>query len=363
MANGPKKFKSGLLNTGNLDNDGPLIVTAPATQLQIKSDQSNAHEVFNLAYFSEAEDANYPTVAVTTGNANGSGTYNTTSDIFMRTGDIRDTATVNGLDALDGNKIRITGDLFMRAGDVRTGTAIIAANTRTGSVGFRSGAVRNAGITADTGDAGLYSGNNSGTGDTGTTFLSTGSAADGNSGNIELTTGTASGTRGQIRLTSEGINLDGLSSDIVLSTLSQVINFDNSQGKNLLDPTDAQDAATKAYVDLSRSAGDINETSFAAANNITVAENVTGLAFANATVRSFKAIVSVEIDADVDLYEVFELVGIQKAADWQMSVTSVGDESNVDFTITSAGQVQYTSGNETGYVSSAIKFRAITTTV
>ena len=111
------------------------------------------------------------------------------------------------------------------------------------------------------------------------------------------------------------------------------------------------------------SAGDISETSFSAANNQVAAANVTGLAFANGTVRSFRAQVSIVIDATADLYEVVILEGIQKGASWDMAISSVGDNSNIVFTITAAGQVQYTSGNEAGFVSSTFKFRAETTSV
>lgn len=111
------------------------------------------------------------------------------------------------------------------------------------------------------------------------------------------------------------------------------------------------------------SAGDLNEASFSAANNQLTPANVTGFAFANAVVRSFKALVSVEIDATADLFETFELQGIQKGASWDMAVSSVGDNSNIVFSITSAGQVQYTSGNEAGFVSDLIKFRAIVTSI
>lgn len=111
------------------------------------------------------------------------------------------------------------------------------------------------------------------------------------------------------------------------------------------------------------SAGDITETSFSLANNQVAAADVTGLAF-NAVVRGFKALVSVEIDATLGLYETFELVGINKAGTaFDMAVSAVGDESGVTFTITSAGQVQYTSSNYSGFVSGAIKFRAETTSV
>lgn len=113
----------------------------------------------------------------------------------------------------------------------------------------------------------------------------------------------------------------------------------------------------------SAATGDINLTTFAGANNIVTPANVTGLAFANGTVRAFKALVSVHLDATSDSFEVFELMGIQRGADWSMSATATGNVSGVDFTITSAGQVQYTSPNAAGFVSLTIKFRAQVTTV
>lgn len=109
------------------------------------------------------------------------------------------------------------------------------------------------------------------------------------------------------------------------------------------------------------SAGDIEETSFATADNQASPANVTGFAFANAVVRSFKALVSVEIDATADLFESFELLGIQKGASWDLAVSAVGDDSGIAFSITNAGQVQYTSTAVAGFSSGAIKFRAIVT--
>lgn len=105
-------------------------------------------------------------------------------------------------------------------------------------------------------------------------------------------------------------------------------------------------------------AGDIAHTSFSAANNQVAAANVTGLAFAAGSVKSFRAQVSVALDATTDLNEVFDLLGIQLAGGFVMSTASVGDDSGVVFSVTSAGQVQYTSANSAGFVSNVMKFRA-----
>jgi hypothetical protein len=124
----------------------------------------------------------------------------------------------------------------------------------------------------------------------------------------------------------------------------------------------ASQKAVKAYIaaqiGASAHAGDIAHTSFAAANNQILAADVTGLAFAAASVRSFKAQVSVAINATTGLNEVFELVGVQLAGGFVMSSSSVGDDSGVIFTITAAGQIQYTSANSAGWVSNKINFRA-----
>jgi hypothetical protein len=113
---------------------------------------------------------------------------------------------------------------------------------------------------------------------------------------------------------------------------------------------------------LTKSAGDIAETSFSIANNQASVANITGLLFPNSSVRSFTAKLSVLINATTSLYETFELEGIQTASNWSMSIASQGDNSGITLSITSSGQVQYQSSNYSGFVSGIIKFRAITTT-
>lgn len=110
-------------------------------------------------------------------------------------------------------------------------------------------------------------------------------------------------------------------------------------------------------------AGDINETSFSAADGQASPANVTGLAFNQAVTRSFRAQVSVTIDATTPLFETFDLTGINTDTDFMMAIDSVGDNSLINFTITSTGQVQYTSATFPGFVSATVKFRAMTLTV
>ena len=124
---------------------------------------------------------------------------------------------------------------------------------------------------------------------------------------------------------------------------------------------------TKAQVDAlvaaSGSPGDLNEGSYSFSNSQVVPESITGFTFNNAVVRSFKALLSVSIDATTDLFEVFEIEGIQKGSEWDYSISTKGDNTGIIFSITNAGQIQYTSSSYTGFVSGIIKFRAITTSV
>jgi hypothetical protein len=91
--------------------------------------------------------------------------------------------------------------------------------------------------------------------------------------------------------------------------------------------------------------------------------NVTGLSFANGTVRAFKVLISITIDATASLYEAYEIIGVQKGSSWDIAQMSTGDDSLVVFSITTAGQIQYTSSSYAGFVSGTIKFRAQVTTV
>jgi hypothetical protein len=95
--------------------------------------------------------------------------------------------------------------------------------------------------------------------------------------------------------------------------------------------------------------------SFSASNNVSAATDVSGLAF-SADRSSFSGSVMVYIDAATDLYEHFTLSGNRKVSGWDLYVSSQGDISGVVFSITSAGQLQYTSTDVAGFVSGIFRY-------
>jgi cytoskeletal protein CcmA (bactofilin family) len=117
-------------------------------------------------------------------------------------------------------------------------------------------------------------------------------------------------------------------------------------------------------VNLTPSVGDLfQEQVFNADNNVVTPENITGFAFANAEVRSFEAIVSATVIATSNQYAIYKILGIQKGSDWYINTSYVGDSlAGVTFSITNAGQLQYTTLNQPGHVSTTLKFRGFMTT-
>ena len=118
--------------------------------------------------------------------------------------------------------------------------------------------------------------------------------------------------------------------------------------------------ATRAQI-IGQTSGDINESTAALADN-TIGGTVTGLAFANATVRSAKVQYSIVVDATADLFEAGTLELIQRGSDWALSREATGD-SLVDFEVDTTGQVLYTTPSYAGFVDATMKFRAMVTTV
>ena len=97
--------------------------------------------------------------------------------------------------------------------------------------------------------------------------------------------------------------------------------------------------------------------SFSANNNVPSATDITGLLFPTASVRSFIATLTVNLNkSGGNFNEMITLEGIQRDSGWVLYDTALGDDSGLVFTINSNGQVQYTSPNYTGWVSTTIRF-------
>jgi len=77
------------------------------------------------------------------------------------------------------------------------------------------------------------------------------------------------------------------------------------------------------------------------------------------TVGSFEANLYIEVDATADLFEKYRIEGINKGSDWEISVSSLGDETGMVFDITSGGQVTYDNTAYAGFVSGIIKFKVL----
>jgi hypothetical protein len=95
--------------------------------------------------------------------------------------------------------------------------------------------------------------------------------------------------------------------------------------------------------------------SFSASNNVSAATNVSGFQFSN-SISSFSGNVMVTILASSNLYENFTVSGNRTASGWNIYISSLGDNSGIEFSITSGGQVQYTSTNVAGFVSSTFRY-------
>lgn len=163
------------------------------------------------------------------------------------------------------------------------------------------------------------------------------------------------------------ITLDTSATDGGLSLIDQDISFQEADATHngYLSSTKFLEFGNK----LTKSVGDIDEKTDTILNNQSISVAISGFQFDNTKVRSFQALVSIEIDADEDLYESFVFVGVNKGAgvwSYQKLDVSVGDNAGVTLSIvtdTGIGHVRYVSSDYTGYVSGKINFRVITTSI
>lgn len=109
--------------------------------------------------------------------------------------------------------------------------------------------------------------------------------------------------------------------------------------------------------------GYAGETAFTIANNQSSAADVTGLSFSGSAIRSFAIDYQIYRNTTgtgaTELAESGTLMGVYStvSGSWEMTQSQVGS-AGVTFTITNAGQVQYTSTNITGTAAtSQMKFK------
>lgn len=117
---------------------------------------------------------------------------------------------------------------------------------------------------------------------------------------------------------------------------------------------------TVAGVSLTPNAGDkITSVTFTGSNNVTLSTDIAGLTF-DAGVWGFDVYLAARLVASTNSYVNFHLRGVNKGSLWELIKGYVGDDSGINFSITSGGQVQYTCGNYPGFVSLTFKWRAFT---
>jgi hypothetical protein len=97
--------------------------------------------------------------------------------------------------------------------------------------------------------------------------------------------------------------------------------------------------------------------SFTSTNNQSISANVSGLLFPNASVSSFVINLTVNITTNSNnYYETFILEGTQTNSGWSLFSTNYGDNSGIVFSITSNGQIQYTSTNINNFTNGLFNF-------
>jgi len=171
---------------------------------------------------------------------------------------------------------------------------------------------------------------------------------------------------------------DLVSTNITSATLhaSSVVNFTstvdavNATNGGTLTVLGGASISKQLYVNtvnVTPSLGDISqEKSFTCANGILSPANITGFAFSNDIVRSFNAIVSVDVVKSVgtSLFSNYEIKGLQSTTGaWIINSSYIGDNTGHIFSIDGNGQLLYTSVSQGGFASSTIKFRALTTSL
>jgi hypothetical protein len=96
--------------------------------------------------------------------------------------------------------------------------------------------------------------------------------------------------------------------------------------------------------------------SFIAANNVISSSSITGLSFVDTSAFTVNLNVIIERSIGGNLYAYFLLEGIHKDGTWSLLKSYSGDSTGITFSITSDGQINYTSTNLTNWTSTTFRF-------
>lgn len=95
--------------------------------------------------------------------------------------------------------------------------------------------------------------------------------------------------------------------------------------------------------------GYASKSTYTIANNQSSAANVTGLSFSSSTEVLVRAIGRLKrTTSTTNLVEAIELYAIYDGTNWQLEYSGRYQDAGCEFSITSGGQVQFTSSNITG---------------
>jgi hypothetical protein len=122
-------------------------------------------------------------------------------------------------------------------------------------------------------------------------------------------------------------------------------------------------------VDITPNTSDISaEKTFNAQNNQITPDDITGFEFNNQT-KSFTGTICINIVTNTDEYDaLYEIKGLKKKSGWFIDANSIGDVLGINFYIKTdpnngSSQIQYTSDNKNDWISTQMKFRALTTSI
>jgi hypothetical protein len=98
--------------------------------------------------------------------------------------------------------------------------------------------------------------------------------------------------------------------------------------------------------------------SFIASNDVSVSSDITGFLFDNTKTNSFTSNVIVKVVRSVggNLSSMYTIEGNYNSNGWTIYPTVLGDNTGITFSITTGGQIQYTSTNITNWTSTDIRF-------